>query len=123
MTSFGAQMLRCEDGHCVIEAPIRPEASQQNGFAHAGLTFAIGDSAGGFATMSLLGEGGDVLTVEMKINLLAPARGERLRATGRVMKAGRRLAVVQCEVEAIDGAELRTVALLQGTMIPIRPGD
>ena len=115
MRTLGAEMLEVGEGRCVVAAPLRPESGQQHGFGHAGLTFALGDTAAGYAAMGAANEG-DVLTVEMKINLLAPARGERLVATGRVVRSGRRITVVTAEVVAEP--EGRTVALLQGTMLP-----
>ncbi|MEM1343466.1 MAG: PaaI family thioesterase [Pseudomonadota bacterium] len=119
MTTLGAALERVEPGHVTITAPIRPEIAQQHGFAHAGATFALADSAAGYAALSTMAEGAEVLTVEMKINLLAPADGLRLLAHGEVVRAGRRLVVVRAmvEVERADGKR-REVALLQGTMIP-----
>lgn len=119
MQGFGAGMAALEPGCCVIVAPILPGARQQQGFGHAGLTFALGDTAAGYAALSLMPEGSEVLTVEMKINLLAPAAGDRLVATGRVVRSGRRLTVVTAEVEAETGGRRRTVAVLQGTMIAV----
>jgi len=118
MRTLGAELGPLEPGRATVSAPIRPEASQQHGFAHAGLTFALGDSAAGYAALSLLPEGAEVLTVEMKVNLLSPAAGDRLVAVGEVVKPGRRLVVVKAEVHAEKGGERRLVALLQGTMIP-----
>lgn len=122
MQTLGAEVVETGPGHCVIAAPILPGARQQQGFGHAGLTFALGDTAAGYAALTLMPEGAEVLTVEMKINLMAPAAGDRLIATGRVVRAGRRLTVVTAEVEAVTGDSRRTVAILQGTMIPIDAG-
>ena len=122
MRTFGADMAALGPGTCRIEAPILPGTLQQQGFGHAGLTFALGDTAAGYAALTLMPEGAEVLTVEMKINLLAPAAGDRLIATGRVVRAGRRLSVVTAEVEAVTGESRRTVAILQGTMIPVDAG-
>lgn len=121
MQSLGASLRSLAPGQCVIEAPIRPESSQQHGFAHAGVTFALGDSAAGYAALGLMPDGAEVLTVEMKINLLAPARGDRLVATGRVIRPGRRLSVVTAEVWAEAGDTRTHVAQLQGTMIAMMP--
>lgn len=119
MTTLGARLVDLSDGAVVIEAPILPGSRQQHGFGHAGLTFAIGDSAAGYAALSLMPERAEVLTTEMKINLLAPAKGERLIARGRVIKPGRRLVIVQADVHALqDGVETH-IALLTGTMIHI----
>jgi uncharacterized protein (TIGR00369 family) len=87
--------------------------------AHAGLTFALGDSASGYAALSMMDAGHEVMTAEMKINMLAPGKGDFLRATGKVIKLGRRLIVVTAEVHAIDGDTETLVALLQGTMVPV----
>jgi uncharacterized protein (TIGR00369 family) len=103
MATFGAELERVAPGAVEICAPILPGSRQQHGFAHAGLTFALGDSAAGYAALTLMPEEAEVMTAEMKINLLAPARGERLVATGRVVKAGRRLTVVTAEV-AVEAA-------------------
>ena len=118
MQTFGAELREVTPGHVEITAPILPGSLQQHGFAHAGLTFSVGDSAAGYAALTLMPEGADVLTAEMKINLLAPASGERLIATGRVIKPGRRLFVVGAEVAVEKDGTLTPVALLQGTMVP-----
>ncbi|HMB14247.1 MAG TPA: PaaI family thioesterase [Roseovarius sp.] len=122
MATFGADLVAVSQGHARIEAPILPGSLQQHGYAHAGLTFAIGDSAAGYAALGVMPEGSEVLTTEMKINLLAPARGERLIARGRVIKPGRRLVIVQADVHAVDDGQETYVALLTGTMIPLLPG-
>jgi uncharacterized protein (TIGR00369 family) len=119
MTTLGAQLLDVAPGRCRISAPILPGACQQQGYGHAALTFALGDTSAGYAALSLLPEGREVLTAEIKINLLAPAIGERLVAEGRVIKPGRRLVVVQSEVWSETGGDRRQVALLTGTMVPV----
>ena len=119
MQSLAATILDLAPGRVRIAAPIRAEVSQQQGFAHAALAFALGDSAAGYAALSLMPEGADVVTVEMKINLIAPALGERLVATGDVLKAGRRITVVRAEVVAEGPGGTKTIALLQGTMMPV----
>lgn len=119
MGTLGAQISRMAAGEVEITAPILPGMRQQQGFGHAGLTFSIGDSAAGYAALSLLPLDSEVVTTEIKINLLAPARGDLLRATGRVIKPGKRLVVVSSEVHALeDGAET-LIAILQGTMVPV----
>jgi uncharacterized protein (TIGR00369 family) len=124
MQSFGARLTDIAPGRVVITAPITTEASQQHGFAHAGLTFALGDSAAGYSALGLMQDGDEVLTAEMKINLLAPADGVRLVATGEVIKPGRRLIVARAivETEYADGSR-KPVAILQGTMVPMRNGS
>ena len=118
MATLGAVMEDLAPGRVVLSAPIRPEVGQQHGFAHAALSFALGDSAAGYAALSLMPDGAEVLTVEMKIQLLSPAAGDRLIATGEVVRAGRRLSAVQAKVEAETEGLRKTVALLMGTMIP-----
>lgn len=119
MQTVGATLHTVEPGRVVITAPIGPHVRQQQGAAHAGMTFAIGDSAAGFAALTLMPAEAEVMSVEMKINLLAPGLGDRLVAEGRVVRAGRRITVVTAEVRAeADGAD-KLVALLQGTMIPV----
>ncbi|MFD0978085.1 PaaI family thioesterase [Tropicimonas aquimaris] len=118
MATFGAEMRRIEPGEVELAAPILAGARQQHGFGHAGLTFALGDTAAGYAALSLMPDVAEVLTVEMKINLLSPVRGERLLAIGRVVKPGRRIHVVTAEVFEENEGSRRPVALLQGTMIP-----
>lgn len=123
MHTLGARIDEVGDGYVLLSAPITTSVSQQQGFAHAGLTFALGDSASGYAALTRMPRGADVLTVEMKINLIAPATGVRLWAHGDVVKAGRRLVITRARVEseAEDGTR-RDVAILQGTMIPVLDG-
>ena len=102
-----------------IRAPILPIARQHTGHAHAALSFAIGDTAAGYAALTVMPEGSEVVTAEIKINLLAPADGDYLLATGRVVKPGRRLVVVTSTVTAVTGTQRRDVAILQGTMMAL----
>ena len=119
MATFGAEMAQVAAGLVRITAPIMPGAKQQQGFGHAGLTFSIGDSAAGYAALTLLPLDMEVVTSEIKINLLAPARGDRLIATGRVIKPGKRLCVVTSEVHAEADGKQTLIAILQGTMVPV----
>ena len=119
MATFGATLVTVEAEHVVITAPILPGSLQQQGFGHAGLTFSIGDSAAGYAALTTLPLDSEVVTAELKINLLAPARGDLLRATGKVIKPGRRLVVVGAEIHVIKGGEETLIAILQGTMVPV----
>jgi uncharacterized protein (TIGR00369 family) len=96
-----------------------PAVSQQHGFVHAGALAAIADSAAGYAALSLMPPGTGVLTAEYKINLLAPAAGERIMARGRVVKAGRTLTLAQTEVYAETGGQEKLVALLTATLMTI----
>ena len=118
MSTLGAQIEHIEEGSIILSAPLSDRVSQQHGAAHAGLTFALGDSAAGYSALTLMGSDSEVMTVEMKINLLAPAFGDRLVATGNVEKAGKRLMVVTARVETETNGARKLVALMQGTMIP-----
>ncbi len=120
MTTFEARIDEMSRGRVVLSCPIGPHIGQQHGFAHAGATFGLGDSAAGYSALTTMPVDAEVLTVEMKINLIAPADGKRLIATGEVVKPGRRLVITRCTVaiEKDDGTR-RDVALLQGTMIPV----
>ena len=119
MRTFGAELISVAAGDVRIAAPILPGSQQQHGAAHAALTFAIGDSAAGYAALTLLSEDAEVLTAEMKINLLRPGVGDRLIAEGRVIKPGRRLCVVQADVFAETAGARKQIAILQGTMAPV----
>jgi uncharacterized protein (TIGR00369 family) len=121
MATLGATLTDLGPGRARIEAPILPGSRQQHGYAHAGLTFSIGDSAAGYAALGLMPEGAEVLTTEITIHLLAPARGDRLIARGRVIKPGRRLVIVQADVHAEEDGRETHVALLTGTMMPLLP--
>mgnify|MGYP003362145597 FL=1 len=119
METLGARLDSVAPGRVVISAPILPGSRQQHGVAHAGLTFALGDTAAGYSALSVMPDDSEVMTAEIKINLLAPGRGEFLRATGKVIKPGRRLVVVSAEVHALDGDTETLVAVLTGTMVPV----
>ena len=117
MTLIGARVVRVEPGLVEIELPFRADLTQQHGFFHAGITSTIADSAGGYAAYSLMPAGTSVLTTEFKINLLAPADGELLRARGRVLKPGRTLTVCDVDVFAVkDGAAKLCAKLLETLM-------
>lgn len=119
MASLGAKLVAASEGRCVICAPRLVQFGQQHGAAHAAVAFALGDSAAGYAALTLMPEGQEVMTAEMKINLLSPAMGEGFEAVGDVVRAGRRLTVVRAEVFALTGETRKSVALLQGTMIGV----
>ena len=121
MQTLGAELIETAPGRCVIRAPIAAHLRQQHGAAHAGLAFTIGDSAAGYAALTLMAPETDVMTVEMKINLLSPAVGEALEAVGEVVRSGKRLTVVKAEVFALKGDSRKPIALMQGTMIPVAP--
>ena len=119
MQTLGATLANVAPGHVTIIAPILPTVLQQQGAGHAGLAFSIGDSAAGYSALSLMPIDAEVMTVEMKINLMSPAIGDRLVAEGRVIRPGRRIMVVAADIWAETGATRKHVAMLQGTMIPV----
>lgn len=119
MATFGATLVSVGNGAVEISAPISASVTQQQGLVHAGLTFALGDTAAGYAALSLMPEENEVVTAELKINLLAAALGERLVARGRVLKPGRRLVVVASDVFALKSGTETHIAALQGTMVPV----
>ncbi|HZI84426.1 MAG TPA: PaaI family thioesterase [Casimicrobiaceae bacterium] len=117
MRLLGARILDLRPGYCSIELPYRDDLTQQHGYIHAGIVSAIADSAGGYAGFTLFPADASVLTVEYKLNLLAPASGERLIAEGRVVKPGRTLAVTRGEVYAEADGRRTLCALMQQTLI------
>lgn len=117
MRHLGAQLAHIAPGRVHIVLPSRPEVTQQHGYFHAGATSAIADSAGGYAGFTLFPDDTAVLTVEYKINLLAPAVGDHLEAVGTVLKSGRTLTVCQLEVFGVQGSRRTLVAAGQQTLI------
>jgi uncharacterized protein (TIGR00369 family) len=105
----------------LVEIALTPSSaiSQQHGFVHAGALAAIADSAAGYAALSLMPPGAGVLTTEFKINLLAPAAGERILARGRVIKAGRTLTLAQAEVFSQTAGQEKLVAFLIATLMTV----
>jgi uncharacterized protein (TIGR00369 family) len=117
MALIGARLVRVEPGRVDIELPVRDEIGQQHGFVHGGVVAMIADSAGGYAAFSLMPADASVLTVEYKVNMLAPAQGDVLIARGEVLKAGRSLSVVRADVWARTGERESRVAAMQQTMM------
>jgi uncharacterized protein (TIGR00369 family) len=117
MKLIGAELMELAPGYCAIALVPRPEVAQQHGYVHAGVVSAIVDAAGGYAGFTLFPAESSVLTVEFKVNLLAPAAGERLIAEGFVVKPGRTLVITRGEVHAERGGTRTLVALMQQTLI------
>ncbi|HYL09699.1 MAG TPA: PaaI family thioesterase [Candidatus Acidoferrales bacterium] len=117
MKSAQAEISSVEPGVVVIDFPFCEQFTQQHGYMHAGLVTAIVDSACGFAAFTLAPRGNTILTVEYKVNLLAPAAGQRFRATGKVVRAGKTLSVCEGDVVAIqDGSEKHILRMLATMM-------
>lgn len=120
MRTIGARLSAVEPGRTVIELPLSAGLTQQHGLFHSGVIGAIADNAGGYAAMSLMPEGSEVMTVEYKINFLRPARGDLLRAIGQVLRAGKSVTVVRAEVECLTGSAAGNVcALMQATLMRV----
>ena len=117
MALIGAELVDVSPGHCAIALVPRPELSQQHGYVHAGVLAALIDTAGGYAGYTLFPEDSSVLTVEFKLNLLAPAHGDRIIAEAFVVKPGRTLAITRGEVHAERGDARTLVALMQQTLM------
>ena len=119
MTTLGARLEKVEPGAVDIRLPYRDDLTQQNGFLHAGAIAAVADSACGYAALSLMPAGADVLSIEFKINMLSPAQGEAIVARGEVIRAGKRVMVCRADVYSITGATEKLVAAMQGTMMVV----
>lgn len=127
MQTLGVTLKRVAPGEVELMLPFRKDLTQQHGFLHAGIVTAVIDSACGYAALTLMEPGTAVLSVEFKVQLLAPARGARFRGLGRVVRAGRTLTVVMGELRAIaepsagsaaeDG---EAIAMITGTMMTVR---
>lgn len=117
MCLLGADLTRVLPGHVEITLRFRTDLTQQHGFVHAAAITAIADSACGYAALTLMEPGLEVLSVEFKMNLLAPAAGERFVAVGKVLRPGRTLTVCTAEVHAEQRGRNKTIAAMQATMI------
>jgi uncharacterized protein (TIGR00369 family) len=117
MQLIGARMARIAPGACTIELPCRDDLTQQHGYIHAGIVSMIVDSAGGYAGFTLFPADASVLTVEYKLNLVAPATGERLVAEASVVKPGRTLVITRGEVYAERAGARTLCAIMQQTLI------
>jgi uncharacterized protein (TIGR00369 family) len=123
MSTLGAELTTVDHGHVEIRLPFSPGLTQQNGYLHAGAITAVLDSACGYAALTMAADDKDVLSVEFKVNLLAPATGEVFAARAQVKKAGRTLTVCAADAFAIsDGGEKLVATMLATIMaLPINP--
>ena len=119
MSTIGASLGTVEPGAVDIVLPFREDLTQQDGFLHAGILAVVADSACGYAAHSLMPANARVLSIEFKLNLLAPAVGERIEARGRVIRAGRTITVCRADVLAITGKSEKLVATMTGTMMTL----
>jgi uncharacterized protein (TIGR00369 family) len=117
MKHLGAEIVALQPGHCEIRVRYRKELTQQHGYFHAGVAAAIADSAAGYAAFTRIAADSSVLTVEYKINLLAPAQGDFLLARARVLRSGKTLKICATDVFGVkDGAETLCATMLSTIM-------
>jgi len=119
MKTIGAALAAVEPGRVAIELPWAQALTQQHGFLHAGMVATALDSACGYAGFSLMPAAAAVLTIEYKINLLAPAKGQRFRMVGEVVKPGRTITVVEGKAFAIDEGREKLIATMNATLMAV----
>ena len=119
MGTIGAELTDVEPGVVTIRMPFREDLTQQHGFLHAGTIAAVADSACGYAALSLMPADAGVLSIEFKVNMLAPAKGDAIVARGTVIRAGRTIMVCRADVHSVTGGEQKLVAAMQGTMMVV----
>ena len=123
MTTLGAEVAAVRPSEVEIVLPFSDRILQQHGFIHAGAVATIADSACGYAALTVMPSDAAVLTTEFKINLLSPAKGDRLRAVGRVVRSGRTLVVTLGEVFAESAGVSKQVAMITATMMVVSTGS
>jgi uncharacterized protein (TIGR00369 family) len=123
MATIGARLARVEAGEVEIELPWAAGLTQQHGFLHAGIVATALDSACGYCAFSLMPAEAGVLTIEYKINLLAPAKGQRFRMVGTVLKPGRTITVTEGRAFAVDEGREKLVATMNATLMTILGRD
>lgn len=123
MATLGASLVSIDPGRVVLELPWAAGLSQQHGFLHAGMVATALDSACGYAGFTLMPAGAGVLTIEFKINLLAPAKGQRFRMVGQVIKSGRTITVTEGRAYAIADGREKLIATLGATLMTITGRD
>ncbi|MGD9839471.1 MAG: PaaI family thioesterase [Afipia sp.] len=117
LTTLGITLARIEPGTLELRMPYDAKFSQQNGFLHGGIVSAGLDTACGLASYTLMPANADILTVEFKINLLAPAKGQTFRFVGHVIKPGRTLVVSEGRAYAVEGESEKLIATMSATMM------
>jgi uncharacterized protein (TIGR00369 family) len=117
METIGARIVHLEPGHAHVSVEYSESIAQQHGYVHGGVVGMIADTAGGYAGFSMMPAGASVLTVEYKMNLLAPADGQTILAKGRVLKPGRTLVVAQVDVFAHKNGQTKLCATMLQTLM------
>ncbi|OIP31437.1 MAG: phenylacetic acid degradation protein PaaI [Deltaproteobacteria bacterium CG12_big_fil_rev_8_21_14_0_65_43_10] len=124
MDFIGAELVEIKPGYCEIHLPYKKELSQQHGFFHAGIIGTVADNSGGYASFSLMPKDSSILTVEYKLNLIAPGDGELLIARGQVIKSGRTLTICRTEVFVVkNGVEKLCATSLTTLMALVGKSD
>jgi uncharacterized protein (TIGR00369 family) len=119
MKTIGGSLVKVEPGEVHIEFPYSEALTQQQGYIHAGILTTVVDSACGYAAYTLMPADSEVLSIEFKVNFMSPARGEKFRGIGKVIRPGRNITVCTGDVVAIDGGKEKVVAIMQATMISV----
>jgi len=120
MTFINAELIKIQPGYCEIKLPFTESLTQQHKYFHAGIIAAIADNAAGYAAFSLMHSTSTVLTVEYKINFVAPAKGDFLVAKASVLKKGGTLIVCQAEVFAQNHSKLKLCSVMQSTLMELK---
>lgn len=120
MKTIGAVLTKVAPGEVVIEFSYDTSLTQQHGYIHAGVVTAVVDSACGYAAYTLMPADSEVLSVEYKVNFLAPARGRRFKGIGKVLRSGRTITVCSGDVVAVDNGKEKIVATMLATMICVQ---
>lgn len=120
MKLIGAELTRCEPGIVEIEMPFRDDLTQQHGFLHAGMISAALDASCGYAAFTLMPPEAAVLTIEFKVNLLAPGKGERFLFRGEVTKPGRTIMVSDGQAFAVTDTDVRLIATMTATLMVVQ---
>lgn len=123
MRTIGATLEAVNPGVVSIRLPFRDDLTQQHGFIHAGAIAAVADSACGYAALTLMPPGAGVLSIEFKVNMLSPAKGDSVVARASVIRAGRSIMVCRADVHAATGATEKLIAAMQGTMMVVTGRD
>jgi uncharacterized protein (TIGR00369 family) len=123
MRTIGAEIEEVAAGRVAIRLPFREDLTQQHGFLHAGTIAAIADSACGYAALTLMPSDAAVLSIEFKVNMLAPAKGESIVARAQVIRSGRTIVVCRADVYSLNAGEEKLVAAMQGTMMVVTGRD
>lgn len=119
MQTIGASLTRCEPGQVHITLPYDKKLCQQHGFIHGGIVATILDSACGYAAFSLMPADAEVLSIEFKTNLLAPAKGDVFHALGEVVKSGRSISVAQASLYAVESDQEKLIASMNCTLMAV----